>query len=541
MTPRLLVLILSLILPLILLTACVGQTAREERPTPLLLISIDGFRFDYFDLADTPALDRLTAGGVKADSLHHVFPTKTFPTHYSLVTGLHPGSHGIVGNNMWDPDRDSRFSLGNREAVSDGYWYDAGEPIWVTAERQGLTAATFFWPGSEARINRVRPTYWKPYNGDTPHAERIDQVLDWLDLPEPERPDLVTLYFHTVDSAGHRDGPRADSVAAALTDIDRELGRLFDQLDQRGLLANMNILLVSDHGMARVDFDRYILLDEYLDLSRVLVSDWGPAAQIWATDMSADEIVATLDGAHPNLRVWAREDIPARYHFGSHRRVPDVLAEADPEWMISNKPYMAGRSRFSLMGMHGWDPAFGQMHGAFVAYGRDFPTPGRIPAVRSVDVYSLMARLLDLEPAPNDGSLHAFGPLLDGLDRVDYRRVGLDCSNGPAGAELRIGPAHAALHWGPYVHILEYDPESAAQRFSAVDLEVVLGPERAEVTVDGERWPDCRIVNPTGPDQSDSVNAQSIVDISNRDELAFNDNTSPVFAVFNPIPAVPMP
>ncbi|MFU8831712.1 MAG: ectonucleotide pyrophosphatase/phosphodiesterase, partial [Wenzhouxiangella sp.] len=311
---------------LLTLTACepVIQAQPVDRPPPLLLISIDGFRHDYFDLADTPALDRLVEAGFRADSLQHVFPTKTFPTHYSLVTGVHPGTHGIVANSMWDPVRDSRFSMRNRAAVGDGYWYDAAEPIWVTAERQGLIAATYFWPGSEARIHRIRPTYWKLYDASARHSERVEQVLAWMDLPAAERPDLYTLYFSSVDSLAHRHGPGAAQVGRALADIDRHIGLLLDGLQARNMLENMHILVVSDHGMSAVDLDRYIMLDDYLDLGQVRVSDWGPAAQIWAGRQSVDDIMATLDGAHPNMRAWRAADIPARYHFGSHRRVPDV-------------------------------------------------------------------------------------------------------------------------------------------------------------------------------------------------------------------------
>ena len=472
-----------MLMVLLLVTGCQGHRADGQRPTPLLLISIDGFRHDYFDLTDTPALDRLISGGLKADSLHHVFPTKTFPTHYSIVTGLHPGSHGIVANNMWDPRRDARFSLGNREAVGDGYWYQAGEPIWVTAERQGLTAATFFWPGSEARIDRIRPTYWKPYNGDVPHDERIDQVLEWMDLPPGERPDFYTLYFSTVDSAGHRHGPRADPVASALADVDQHLGRLLDELEQRDLLDRINILLVSDHGMGRVDFDRYILLDDYLDLSRVRVSDWGPAAQIWAADLSADEIVRALDGAHPHLRVWRRDDIPKRYHFDNHHRVPDVLAEADPEWMISNKPYMAGRSLYSLLGMHGWDPAWQEMHGAFVGHGPAFPPGSSAPAVRSVDLYELMAHLLDLEPAANQGSLAAFVPYLDG-SAEPVQELRFTCGTEPLTA--RVGPSHMSLHWRERIHVLDAVVDADPPRFESTGVRLELGAAGAQVEIDGQ-------------------------------------------------------
>lgn len=466
----------------------------------LLLISIDGFRHDYFDLGQTPALDRLVDGGVAVDSLHHVFPTKTFPTHYSVVTGKYPGNHGLVANSMWDPDRDARFSLGNREAVGDGFWYQAGEPIWVTAEKQGMTTATYFWPGSEARIGGVRPTYWKMYDGDVPHEERIDQVLEWVDMPTGERPELITLYFSTVDSAGHRWGPREAPVQEALEEIDGHLNRLLDELAGRGVLDDFYVLLTSDHGMSRVDFDRYIMLDDYLDLSKVRVSDWGPATQIWATDMPVDDIVDALEDAHPNLRVWAKEDIPERYQFRNHRRVPDVLAEADLGWMISNKPYMAGRSQFQLYGMHGWDPALSEMHGGFAMMGPGFAPGSKSPALRSVDLYELMAHVLDITPAENDGTLAPFEPYLNANDAVSYTTRTFDCDD--ERVEARIAPAHMALHWRDEVHVLDRvagasddddEDDDKPHQFKATGLAFAFGEDGASVEIDDRFDADCEV------------------------------------------------
>ncbi len=475
------------------LTACQGtpSVAEEDRPPPLLLISIDGFRYDYWDLAELPALHRLTEGGLKADGLLHGFPTKTFPTHYSIVTGRHPGTHGVVANSMWDPPRDARFSLGNRDAVGDGYWYSGGEPIWVTAENQGLRAGTFFWPGSEARIHGVRPSYWKLYSNDVPHLERVETILEWMDKPAEERPTLLTLYFSAVDSMGHRHGPRAEPVRDALVDVDHHLGILFDGLDERGLFDDMNIILVSDHGMSWVDFDRYIMLDEYLDLSKVRVSDWGPAAQIWATDTDVDDIVAALDGAHPNMRVWARDDIPARYRFGSHHRVPDVLAEADLEWMISNRPHMAGRRQFSLYGMHGWDPALREMHGGLVAHGPAFAPGSRSPAMRAVDLYALMTHLLELEPAEHDGSLAAFRPFLHASEPHSVETRTYDCAGETL--SVHLGPAHAALHWGDFVHVLDRVETETGEWFEEVDLMFVSDNGQARAVIDQTELAHCQL------------------------------------------------
>ncbi len=463
----------------------------DDRPQPLLLISIDGFRHDYFDLAELPAIQRLVEGGLKADSLHHVFPTKTFPTHYTMATGRHPGTHGVVANGMWDPVRDERFSLRNREAVSDGFWYRDGEPIWVTAENQGLRAATFFWPGTEARINRVRPSHWVPYDSRYPHAERIDQLLEWFDLPEDERPSFYTLYFSSVDSMGHRHGPLAEPVKEALVDVDYHLGTLLDGLESRGLLDQVNILLVSDHGMSWVDFDKYILLDDYMDLSRVRISDWGPAAQIWAIDKTVDEIMDALVDAHPKMRVWRREDIPQRYRFGSHRRVPDVVAEADLEWMISNRPHRAGREQFSLMGMHGWDPAWLEMHGTFVAYGPAFTAGSRAPAFRSIDLYALMTHLLELTPADHEGNLAPFEPFLHTQERHYPERLSFVCGDDQV-IQVAIGPAHATLGYGQAVHVLDaVDRPNGTRQWQEVDLSLEISDTVARARIDDLELGNC--------------------------------------------------
>lgn len=394
------------------LGGCAGlRQEPTEAPPPLLLVSLDGFRHDYFERAATPNLDRLIAGGLKADALVHVYPTKTFVTHYSMVTGLYAEHTGVVGNSMWDPRRRAAFSLRDRDAVADGFWY-GGEPIWVTAERQGLRAATYFWPGSEARIGGVRPTWWMPYAHDTPHRERIDQILAWLELPPGERPSFLALYFSHVDSVGHDFGPDSPELVSAVEAVDRDLGLLFDGLEARGLLGRMHLLVVSDHGMTGIDPQRTIFLDDHLDPSRVRVSSWGPAAHIWGSAMSVDEVVAALDGVHPHLGVWKREQIPARYHFRDHPRAPDVLAEADPGWMISSHEQVESMEGPPPRGMHGWDPEHPDMQGIFVAHGPAFTAGSRIDRVEAIDLYELMAALLDLRPAPNDGRRDAFAAVV---------------------------------------------------------------------------------------------------------------------------------
>ncbi len=476
---------LVLVCATLLLTACqaIGPDAPDARPTPLLLISIDGFRHDYIGQFEGPTIARMAREGLRADSLQQAFPTKTFATHYTLVTGRYPGTHGVVANNMWDPRRKARFSLGDRQAVNDGFWYQGGEPIWITAEKQGLTAATYFWPGSEAIIQRHRASHFKPYDGRVAHEERIEQVLAWLDLPLDQRPDFLTVYFSRVDSRGHSDGPASFRALNAAAEIDQRLGDLFAALEARGQLDQINIILVSDHGMSAVSPERAIALDRYLDLSRVRVSDWGPAAQIWAENMAPDEIVATVEDV-PHLRAWVRDDIPARYRFGSHYRVPDVLIEADPGWLISSRPYMANPN--PPKGMHGWDPALAEMHGLFIARGPDFIPGARAPALRSVDLYPLMAHLLDLQPADHEGRLEPFLPYLGDGAPPDYRQIRFECD--AQIVEARIGPRHMALHIGPFIHVLDRIDE---HRFAEIDLSFHIDGELAGAQVDGRDLGQC--------------------------------------------------
>lgn len=479
------------------LAACTQTRDTDNAAVPLLLISIDGFRHDYMQLAELPALEKLAADGLKADSLEHVFPTKTFATHYATVTGLYAESTGVVANNMWDPDRKSRFSLGNRDAISDGYWYD-GEPIWNTVEKAGKIAATYFWPGSEAQIGGMRPTIWKPYAGETPHEQRVDQVLEWLDLPPDRRPTFLTLYFSAVDSAGHRHGPDHPDTVEAMLEVDKALGRLIEGLEQRGLYGNVHILVTSDHGMQTIDLDRYILLDEFLDLSAVNVSDWGPAAQVWTVEggPSEDEILSAIDLNHPGIRrAWKKGNAPKRYHFDDHSRVPDVTIEAELGWMISNKPYYAGVQHGMLNGMHGWDPAWHTMHGIFIASGPAFEPGERLPAVRSVDLYSLMARLMDVPPAKTDGSLAAFGPLLESDAPISIREQHWRCDE--TSFMTRTSPGLAALHLDGQVFALPAVPSASGARFASTQVEFWDKGGQATIRIEDQHIDGC-VVAPEG-------------------------------------------
>lgn len=469
-----------------------GDTTADT--TPLILVSIDGFRHDYLERAELPALERLSQEGLRADSLMHVFPTKTFATHYATATGLFAENTGVVANNMWDPERESRFSLRNRDAVGDGFWYD-GEPIWNSVEKAGKIASPNTWPGSAAQIGGIRPSIVRLYNGAIPHDERVDTILEWLDLPPDERPVFSTLYFSAVDSAGHRHGPDAPEVIEAIVEVDRALGRLIDGLEDRNLLGRVHVLVTSDHGMEPIAAERYVLLDDYLPIERIRVSDSGPAAQIWTLDdgPGADDILAAVEDV-PHLTAWKKGDGPARYRFDAHKRVPDVTIEADLGWMISTRSYFRGMvdGGSGPRGMHGWDPAWRSMHGIFIAHGPAFAAGSELPAVRSVDLYSLMAELLRVPSAETDGDLRAFEEVLASDRATGVTESAWDCGN--RRFTVRSTDGVASLRTQRKVFALPRAVSASGERYAEPGVEFWSKGNSARIEVDGEAWQDCEHV-----------------------------------------------
>ena len=265
----------------VLATHVFGQSLPQApHRTPLLLISIDGFRHDYFDKADTPNLDQLRSGGLQAEGLIPVFPSNTFPNHYAIVTGLYPEHHGIIDNSFYDPVYEAVFDMYIAAEVTNDRWWH-GEPVWVTVIKQGGRSATLFWPGSEARINGYRPTFWHPYDHWMPHPDRVQRILDWVDMPAGERPDFMTLYFHLVDDAGHDYGPDSPQLAEAVEKVDTTIGVLLRGLRDRAVLKKMHILIVSDHGMADISRERTVNLDDYVDTTKLRFLRTDPVAGIW--------------------------------------------------------------------------------------------------------------------------------------------------------------------------------------------------------------------------------------------------------------------
>ncbi|MEE9562390.1 MAG: ectonucleotide pyrophosphatase/phosphodiesterase [Thermoanaerobaculia bacterium] len=381
-----------------------GPAMGAAPPDLVLLVGIDALGWDFLSRAKTPNLDRLAAGGVTTERLVPVFPSKTFPNFYSIATGLYPAHHGIVANNMYDPDLDAWFQLNDRSAVGDGRWW-AGEPIWVTVEKAGLKAAAFFWPGTEARIQGVRPSHWQLYDESVPNRARVDQVLGWLDLPADQLPSLITLYFSDVDTAAHVYDLESKQVRRAVRAVDRAMGRLLAGLEKRGIFAQTNIVVVSDHGMTPISPDRVIYLDDYLDGSLVELVDWNPVLALRPRPGREEEVYAALAGAHPHLQVYRKDDLPDRFHYRDHRRIQPIIGLADEGWSITSRS-RERRQRDRYRGAnHGYDNQLLSMGATFVAAGPAFHQGQVVPPFENIHIYELLCALLGLEPAPNDGDL----------------------------------------------------------------------------------------------------------------------------------------
>lgn len=369
----------------------------------VILVSIDGWRWDYVEKFAPAAIGRLASAGVRADGLIPIFPSKTFPNHYTIVTGQYPARHGILSNNMIDPMLPGRFTLSNRVAQQDTRWW-GGEPLWVTAERQGLIAGTMFWPGSDVEIAGDRPTYWRNYEHEYRNGARVDDVLTWLKHQDAERPAFLTLYFSQVDSAGHDAGPDGAETRQAAFDIDEEIGRLVAGVTALGLANRTNFVLVSDHGMSALSPDRLIVLDDYLDLSTVDIVDSAPIVGLSPrAGVNVETVYAALKDKHPALKVFTRNTLPDTYRLRSHPRLPAIIGIADDGWHPTTRALLARGDREFVGGDHGYESKNRSMHGLFVASGPQFKSGIVVPAFDNVHVYELLCRVLGLRPASNDG------------------------------------------------------------------------------------------------------------------------------------------
>ena len=406
---------------LALVVACgspaVTENGRANAPEWLeapyvVMLSMDGFRYDYLDRYPSPALTALAAEGVRADRMIPVFPSKTFPTHYTVATGMYAEHHGLVGNRYWAPDKGAMYDMADRDIVEDGSWY-RGEPIWVTAERQGMLSASYFFVGSEADVGGVRPTYWHRFEGRVPNKTRVDGVLDWLALPPEKRPHMITLYFSDLDNAGHQYGPDSPQVEAAVSTVDEAIQRLMSGIAALPHGDQVYVVVVSDHGMLRAEASRAQRVDMGL-FPGVRMVESGPYSSLVVDEGGSARASAVRDSLRamlPEAQVWLREEVPARLHYSSDPRIGDIVIMADPGATVGPAGWAPSRDVFT----HGWDNLVPEMGAIFLARGPGIAPGQRIGAFESVNVYPFLAHLLGLAPNPGiDGRLDVLEKVLSG-------------------------------------------------------------------------------------------------------------------------------
>jgi alkaline phosphatase D len=404
------------------LLVALGCSPASRAPAPntvnarpyVVMVSFDAFRHDYIDRYKPAAFLDVAARGVQASALIPSFPSKTFPNHFTLVTGLYPGHHGIVGNAFFDPQRREWYRLNDQKTLRDSSWY-SGEPIWVTAEHRGVKAATVCWPGAEAPIGGMHPSYMIPYDPTTPNTTRVNGAVSWMRRSPSERPHLVMLYFSDVDDTTHRYGPDAPQTANAVSMVDRALRQLLDSIRALPYGDSVNVVLMSDHGMSPISAQRAIPVSDILaragvDTTRMEVSDNGPTMSLWfgadsARSRHAHAVLDTVGHAH----TYFRSEIPERWHLRDNPRAGDLLLVADDEWVLLRR----GTDKVTSRGSHGYDPRFTSMQGIFLAAGPNVRQQGRIPAFENVNVYPFLAALLRLDRPPTvDGDIRTLGSLL---------------------------------------------------------------------------------------------------------------------------------
>ncbi|WP_246022774.1 ectonucleotide pyrophosphatase/phosphodiesterase [Cognatilysobacter terrigena] len=395
------------------LAACASTSPHSTAPaTPAastILISIDGFRANALQRGHTPNLDSLARHGVRAEYMRPSYPSLTFPNHYTLVTGLRPDHHGIVHNTMDDPQL-GHFNMDDDVATATAAWWGS-EPIWSTVEKSGQRAATMFWPGSAAPIGGVRPTEWRPFDDKFPGASRVDAVLGWLDRPEGVRPKLITLYFEDVDHEEHDHGPGSAEDLAAETRVDGYIGRLRAGLASRGLADRVNIVVVSDHGMAPVAEGHTVTIEDMASPDIAANITTGQSVGFRPLPGHEAEATAKLVGRHDHYECWTKETLPARWQYGTSPRVPPIVCQMDEGWDAVARAKLATRSK-GPRGSHGFDPALPSMRALFVADGPSFRDGVVLPPIDNVDVYPMLARVLGVTPMPNDGNPEALAGAL---------------------------------------------------------------------------------------------------------------------------------
>lgn len=393
-----------LVLALFAVNFCVTA---QEKPY-VILVSFDGFRHDYVAKYNPPTFKKFIAKGAQAEAIIPSFPSKTFPNHYAIVTGMNPGNHGLVDNSFYDRASNEFYGMRKKELVVDPQYY-GGVPLWELAKKNNMKSASFFWVGSEVSDPARRPDYYFSFDDTIDPRKRVHQVIDWLKLPVSERPHLITLYFSFPDHEGHDFGPNAPETKQAVLRADSMLNELL--IGVKATRLPVNVILVSDHGMKEltVEEQTFIFVDELVDRKNksVKLVNGGTQTHLYVDSKSRkDSLFAVLKQLEKNFTVLKKEDYPAAWHY-THERVGDIMIIANEGYYIregTRERFLSSVKLGTKMGVHGYDPAVVKdMHGIFYAQGPNIKNGAKVPAFQNIHVYPLIAKILSLPLPAIDG------------------------------------------------------------------------------------------------------------------------------------------
>ncbi|XP_039866309.1 glycerophosphocholine cholinephosphodiesterase ENPP6 [Simochromis diagramma] len=412
---------------LLLLLFDAGQLGVEAHP--LLVFLIDGFRYDYMDdLHHLPGFRELVENGVKVDHLTPDFPSLSYPNYYSLMTGRHCDIHQMTGNYMWDEVSKKEFLIGTNPDSRLPIWWDGSEPLWVTLQKLGRKVFMYYWPGCEVEILGVRPSFCEEYVYNPSEKNLTASITNALTVLRSNQADMAAIYYEKIDVEGHHFGPDSRQVKTAVQQLDLAMQKLNSKIKEMNMVNQLNIMLFSDHGMTKIHWmEKVIELDKYINMADIVkMMDRGPVVSLWPEKNKFQEVSARLSEV-PNMGVYAREEIPERFHYKKGKFVSPLTLVAEPGWFIApNKaslPYWkndSGEASAWQNGWHGYDNEFIDMRGFFLATGPDFKMNVRAAPIRSVDIYNLMCWTLGVDPLPNNGSWSRVECLLNSSNGVSH-------------------------------------------------------------------------------------------------------------------------
>lgn len=385
----------ALLIALFILHASSSLTA-QNKDHYTIIVSLDGFRWDYPQIHGTPNLNKMAQNGVSA-VMRPSYPASTFPNHYTLITGLVPDHHGIVNNIFWDRTNHRQYSMGDSLTRYNPDYYK-GEPIWTTAQRQGVKAASIYWVGSDINIKNSYPTYYKEW-ADQPRLtfqQRVDTALAMLTKKEADRPHLITLYMDEPDASGHHYGPTGQETKLMVNHIDSLIGKLIDGIEKLPFGNQVNLIVTADHGMTDVSKDRFININDYLKPSWYERAIGNNPTSIFASKENRDSIYAALSKID-NIEVYRKNKVPKKLKYGTNPNIGDIVVIPACGWQFGFKPS-------PNIGAHGYDPAHPDMQVIFFAIGPDFKVGYKGKSFDNTAIYPLLAHLLGVKPAQNDGN-----------------------------------------------------------------------------------------------------------------------------------------